>query len=100
RMFCFHDTAATEISTLSLHDVLPISAPMAPTTRTRATRVPCRSRPRPRSKRSEEHTSELQSLAYLECRLLLETQWRLYISQILYQAHVSVFRNYNCLVLI
>src|SRR5205823_10572951 len=28
------------------------------------------SRPRPR--RSEEHTSELQSLAYLVCRLLLE----------------------------
>src|SRR2546423_9517653 len=24
--------------------------------------------------RSEEHTSELQSLAYLECRLLLETK--------------------------
>src|SRR2546423_2290827 len=30
-----------------------------------------RSRPRPRI-RSEEHTSELQSLAYLVCRLLLE----------------------------
>src|SRR2546423_7242024 len=28
--------------------------------------------PRPRSRRSEEHTSELQSLAYLVCRLLLE----------------------------
>src|SRR2546425_1340589 len=29
--------------------------------------------PKPRSKeRSEEHTSELQSLAYLVCRLLLE----------------------------
>src|SRR2546425_6106417 len=26
----------------------------------------------PRSRRSEEHTSELQSLAYLVCRLLLE----------------------------
>src|SRR5229473_7317630 len=26
----------------------------------------------PRSSRSEEHTSELQSLAYLVCRLLLE----------------------------
>src|SRR5687767_15255545 len=29
-------------------------------------------RPPPRSPRSEEHTSELQSLAYLVCRLLLE----------------------------
>src|SRR5256714_1985057 len=28
--------------------------------------------PRPRRWRSEEHTSELQSLAYLVCRLLLE----------------------------
>src|SRR2546425_8181355 len=28
--------------------------------------------PNPPAKRSEEHTSELQSLAYLVCRLLLE----------------------------
>src|SRR2546425_4919491 len=28
--------------------------------------------PLPKQKRSEEHTSELQSLAYLVCRLLLE----------------------------
>src|SRR5687767_6607090 len=34
--------------------------------------LPC-APPWPRSK-SEEHTSELQSLAYLVCRLLLETQ--------------------------
>src|SRR2546425_9622769 len=32
---------------------------------------PC-SRGSPRAARSEEHTSELQSLAYLVCRLLLE----------------------------
>src|SRR2546425_8785379 len=31
-----------------------------------------RARPRVRQPRSEEHTSELQSLAYLVCRLLLE----------------------------
>src|SRR2546425_2542423 len=30
------------------------------------------SRPAPTNVRSEEHTSELQSLAYLVCRLLLE----------------------------
>src|SRR2546425_3305494 len=29
-------------------------------------------RPAPAARRSEEHTSELQSLAYLVCRLLLE----------------------------
>src|SRR5205823_8218350 len=33
---------------------------------------PGSSRPRPPWTRSEEHTSELQSLAYLVCRLLLE----------------------------
>src|SRR2546425_7190693 len=32
----------------------------------------CQSSPRGRLARSEEHTSELQSLAYLVCRLLLE----------------------------
>src|SRR2546425_6905820 len=31
-----------------------------------------RGRPAPAQARSEEHTSELQSLAYLVCRLLLE----------------------------
>src|SRR5205823_12649324 len=34
--------------------------------------IPLRPRPRLPSHRSEEHTSELQSLAYLVCRLLLE----------------------------
>src|SRR2546425_2519735 len=38
----------------------------------RAHRRDCRSFPRFPSQRSEEHTSELQSLAYLVCRLLLE----------------------------
>src|SRR5687767_15578794 len=33
---------------------------------------PLRGRPRSPQRRSEEHTSELQSLAYLVCRLLLE----------------------------
>src|SRR2546425_8740343 len=32
--------------------------------------------PRPNLMRSEEHTSELQSLAYLVCRLLLEKKKR------------------------
>src|SRR2546423_6190134 len=41
-----------------------------PTVRPRVLRT--RRRARARVKRSEEHTSELQSLAYLVCRLLLE----------------------------
>src|SRR5471030_3565634 len=69
-VFFFNDTATTEIYTLSLHDALPIccaelvtynappsNSPLA------LTRV-----------RSEEHTSELQSLRHLVCRLLLETK--------------------------
>src|SRR2546425_7998647 len=42
-------------------------------------------------KRSEEHTSELQSLAYLVCRLLLEKKKKYYIKRqeqrVLYTRH-------------
>src|SRR5438045_6598666 len=77
------DPPPTNTSTLSLHDALPIYV------RDRALRR--RARPRPRREvdrgrpaavgrrgqgadhgRSEEHTSELQSLRHLVCRLLLE----------------------------
>src|SRR6266851_9656245 len=80
RFFFFNDTATTEIYTLSLHDALPISAarwPPGP----RQCRRTCGSgkaaarggRPRPMARRrSEEHTSELQSHHDLVCRLLLE----------------------------
>src|SRR6266404_1814096 len=70
--FFFNDTATTEIYTLSLHDALPISSvdignePAPPPASTDG--GVCQPR------RSEEHTSELQSLAYLVCRLLLEKQ--------------------------
>src|ERR1039458_3490650 len=67
----FHDTATTEIYTLSLHDALPISASflcgLACRLRIFAGRVFAQALPR-----SEEHTSELQSLRHLVCRLLLE----------------------------
>src|SRR5471030_3517799 len=64
--FFFNDTATTEIYTLSLHDALPISRPAA---RRRRAAPRCYSG---RGDRSEEHTSELQSLRHLVCRLLLE----------------------------
>src|SRR6201987_6290119 len=68
--FFFNDTATTEIYTLSLHDALPILAPISARTGTaRSTRSSSGSRTRPRS---EEHTSELQSRSDLVCRLLLE----------------------------
>src|SRR2546423_10978418 len=68
--FFFNDTATTEIYTLSLHDALPIcvSGSSGSPTRTRC----ASSVKRATTSRSEEHTSELQSLAYLVCRLLLE----------------------------
>src|SRR5438093_7772281 len=83
----FNDTATSEIYTLSLHDALPISgarsarAPRAAVDRLRPARAhlggPCRGRgarawPAREHARSEEHTSELQSLTNLVCRLLLE----------------------------
>src|SRR5205823_11814829 len=37
--------------------------------------------PRSAARRSEEHTSELQSLAYLVCRLLLEKKKKIIITQ-------------------
>src|SRR2546422_10127150 len=89
--FFFNDTATTEIYTLSLHDALPISregeilllerpvllrplVDRAGEGRLEAGEV------RPAfvrvdvvdERRSEEHTSELQSRLHLVCRLLLE----------------------------
>src|SRR6266540_7377269 len=73
--FFFNDTATTEIYTLSLHDALPISrasgprfAPSSARARPGGGKVASNRIPR----RSEEHTSELQSHHDLVCRLLLE----------------------------
>src|SRR2546425_8398067 len=83
--FFFNDTATTEIYTLSLHDALPIYISVAVTDKfleafkagTKYDLVNPRNNQvagqlDAREVRSEEHTSELQSLAYLVCRLLLE----------------------------
>src|ERR1041384_8438573 len=70
-VFFFNDTATTEIYTLSLHDALPISGLRPP-----SGRLTARHRCTHRGLRSEEHTSDLQSLAYLVCRLLLEKNRR------------------------
>src|SRR5215217_9663012 len=72
--FFFNDTATTEIYTLSLHDALPISASPASGTVMSRRRTPDTSTSMCSAmvRRSEEHTSELQSRQYLVCRLLLE----------------------------
>src|SRR2546423_2202937 len=76
--FFFNDTATTEIYTLSLHDALPISIPITAiplhSQHRTALRTEAPGNPAPPVHRSEEHTSELQSLAYLACRLLLEDE--------------------------
>src|SRR6266849_11163532 len=66
--FFFNDTATTEISTLSLHDALPISYPPGPPDAA----GPAEPEQPQAGMRSEEHTSELQSRVDLVCRLLLE----------------------------
>src|SRR5437660_6907821 len=78
-------TTAPRISTLSLHDALPILQtdfpdPVTPAirrcgilARSATTGSPSRFLPSAIGKaRSEEHTSELQSRGHLVCRLLLE----------------------------
>src|SRR6476619_8606140 len=67
-LFFFNDTATTEIYTLSLHDALPICAARG----LRALADLARAASWHEPPRSEEHTSELQSLTTLVCRLLLE----------------------------
>src|SRR2546428_1977242 len=80
--FFFNDTATTEIYTLSLHDALPIlrrprlrGVPPHPLVRVAdggaCTAMEARTNFRV-TRRSEEHTSELQSRSDLVCRLLLE----------------------------
>src|SRR5205823_9779504 len=81
-LFFFSAPPTTEIYTLSLHDALPISPSPIPSGLSTTRFMPhCRSwtsskvsriRETFEEVRSEEHTSELQSLAYLVCRLLLE----------------------------
>src|SRR5438045_7780980 len=83
----FTGPATLEIYTLSLHDALPISGRVCRGVgRARVDGLPSRGDasdrgatragdahpPRPHDPRSEEHTSELQSLRHLVCRLLLE----------------------------
>src|SRR5450432_4273969 len=66
--FFFNDTATTEIYTLSLHDALPIFLGMDAGIAGVGAELDAQADRR----RSEEHTSELQSRSDLVCRLLLE----------------------------
>src|SRR5438105_10538516 len=73
--FFFNDTTTTEIYTLSLHDALPIYGKATIAYRDLKSfsvvgELGCGTGVT--NKRSEEHTSELQSRVDLVCRLLLE----------------------------
>src|SRR2546430_10704665 len=79
--FFFNDTATTEIYTLSLHDALPISREILATARSQRESAGAARNVAPQRnfvvldgtlRRSEEHTSELQSQSNIVCRLLLE----------------------------
>src|SRR3989441_9168199 len=94
--FFFNDTATTEIYTLSLHDALPISERFqeweAPTAWSApydialdrngeawtGSMLSGRILRSLSIERSEEPTSEIQSLAYLVCRLLLGKKKRVW----------------------
>src|SRR2546430_8889344 len=76
--FFFNDTATTEIYTLSLHDALPIfQGGVQPLRQPGPGRPGGAGHDRGRLRRSEEHTSELQSQSNLVCRLLLEKKKKL-----------------------
>src|SRR5438445_7652230 len=82
KVFFFNGPPTTRIYTLSLHDALPIFRP---------DRARLRLQPGgddhdgegDEGRRSEEHTSELQSRQYLVCRLLLEKKNSQAIPQVL-----------------
>src|SRR3712207_7402139 len=106
--FFFNDTATTEIYTLSLHDALPILEEQVVEEALEAAglvdaqrqvvevlgdraRVLGEARQVADERRSEEHTSELQSRQYLVCRLLLEKKKKkkqdIYIDHIISSVH-------------
>src|SRR3712207_7411741 len=95
--FFFNDTATTEIYTLSLHDALPIwigelveavpesdGGESALQPRVGRELLDRSDGDTQTERRSEEHTSELQSRQYLVCRLLLEKKKKLHNRQYTY----------------
>src|SRR5258708_24793620 len=96
--FFFNDTATTEIYTLSLHDALPICEALdlalvgeRPDDEVdgrrdhRAVGGALERREQRAVRRSEEHTSELQSPDHLVCRLLLEKKKNIHATTMSYK---------------
>src|SRR5205823_14822017 len=99
RRFFFNRTSTTQIYTLSLHDALPIWATRSPGRGcVPSTPVGCSAIGAcggTSGTRSEEHTSELQSLAYLVCRLLLEKKKS---TRNLPQIHLTILKRTDDLI--
>src|SRR5687767_15730178 len=100
--FFFNDTTNTEIYTLSLHDALPICRAHGPAGEGRRRAAGRRRRGAPGGERarapgrSEEHSSELQSLANLVCRLLLEKKKNQYTRpsfSLRYHHHMNLYTH-------
>src|SRR3712207_7622611 len=103
--FFFNDTATTEIYTLSLHDALPILLIVGLANGTLSVLFDiCYQSYVPRlvppdrlvgsnQRRSEEHTSELQSRQYLVCRLLLEKKKTNMLMHLLHD--IDIVRSYH-----
>src|SRR5688572_32221586 len=96
--FFFNDTATTEIYTLSLHDALPILFRLRSDRRRRcrcasATRRRTLAARAPMYRRSEEHTSELQSQSNLVCRLLLEKKKKKTTNKENYKKNTDIHRE-------
>src|SRR2546422_2630067 len=104
--FFFNDTATTEIYTLSLHDALPIclmpsgvealgamslGAALDALPQTRIETLDIFRGARRVLRRSEEHTSELQSRLHLVCRLLLEKKKKIGQAEASSEPRRSVF---------
>src|SRR3712207_8232530 len=105
--FFFNDTAPTEIYPLPLHDALPIcqTALVCVCAKTTAFincwrinhQSVCLCRTAIIGKRSEEHTSELQSRQYLVCRLLLEKKIKITINHRTYIHSYMITLYDSCL---
>src|SRR2546425_4408723 len=99
--FFFNDTATTEIYTLSLHDALPISSVFGAISAEifqgrRYGTIFGTLTLGANAGRSEEHTSELQSLAYLVCRLLLEKKKIKKLKRSMTRDNAIVTHTVNC----
>src|SRR5438045_7239404 len=90
--FFFNAPATTEIYTLSLHDALPIWDAILAHVGVAHVHMEPQDRVVHGDRRSEEHTSELQSLRHLVCRLLLEKKKKI-ITKHQYSKYSNIHNN-------